>query len=271
MGKGSKPLLVSLLNCLYEAQDTTLCKYVLECKRKVFFLDELHHSRSSTKFKLSLSFITLLSQDCLSIGYFLAFIAMSYKEKFRVDLGGCSLGDTGIKIIMQSLCRSLELHSEITGHLVMYIGNNQITKEGVLHIIETMRTTRALRWLDLKNNSICDEGLRCIMEALETKISLFKLNMSGCSLRITEENGPLLTKMLQRNKSLRKLDLSCNKAISDNQASFIIEGLKKNTTLKKFCLRVVTSQKNTFISPLNFSLIIHTRILQQLNRFLSIL
>ena len=46
-----------------------------------------------------------------------------------------------------------------------------------------------------------------------------------------KENGPTLTEMLQRNKTLRKHDLSLNEAISDNQTSFIIEGLEKNTTL----------------------------------------
>jgi Ran GTPase-activating protein (RanGAP) involved in mRNA processing and transport len=57
--------------------------------------------------------------------------------------------------------------------------------------------------------------------------------LGECRLRITEENGPVLTEMpLQRNNTLRELDLSFNEAISDNAASFIAEGLKKNTILK---------------------------------------
>ena len=73
-------------------------------------------------------------------------------------------------------------------------------------------------------------------EALITNTSLIKLNLGVCSLRITEESGPKLTEMLQRNKFLRKLDLSVNKDITDIQASFIVEGLRRNTTLKKMFL-----------------------------------
>ena len=45
--KGSRPLICSLLNCLYEAQDTDLCKYIGEQLRdKMPFLDKLHGSES---------------------------------------------------------------------------------------------------------------------------------------------------------------------------------------------------------------------------------
>ena len=215
----SKDLLVSLLNCLYEAQDTDLCKYVgvqlvspLLCKD---FISELNFS-----------YISLLPHDCLSIGYFLASIAISYKGRFSVYLRECSLRDAGIKILMQSLCRSLDPHNEITGHLHMHIGSNEITGVGASYIAEALRTTRALRKLDLWGNSIGDKGLQYIAEALTTNTSLIEL-----SLRITEENayGPALTEMLQQNKTLRAFYLS---DISHSAASFIIEGLKKNTTLK---------------------------------------
>ena len=127
-------------------------------------------------------------------------------------------------------------YSEITGHLNMYIHFNSITVEGAFHIAEALRTTRVLRKLNIGHfgiaNPIGDKGLQYIAEALTTNTSLTVLKMWRCSLRITERNGPTLTEMLQRNRTLRKLDLSWNEAISDNAASFIIEGLKKNTTLK---------------------------------------
>ena len=218
---------------MYEAQDTALCKYVgKQLKVNVPFFDKLVDTDS----ELDLHSVSLLPQDCLSIGYFLASIAVSYKGKFTVYLHSCSLGDAGIKILTQSLCRSLDPHSEITGHLDMYIGSNEITGEGASYIAEALRTTRAMWKLYLRGNPISDNGLQYITEAMTANLSLIELDLSGCSLRITEENGPTLTQMLQRNKTLRKLDLSDNKAILDNQASFIIEGLKKNTTLKKLLL-----------------------------------
>ena len=226
--KGSWALLVSLLNCLYEAQDAALCKYVGE---------QLRAKVAGSGSELNLRGVSLLPQDCLSIGYFLGSIAVSYKGEFKVYLELCSLGDVGIKILMQSLCRSLDPHSEITGHLSVYLGSNEITKEGASYVAEVLRTTRALRKLYLWYNSIGDKGLQYIAEALTTNTSLIKLSLELCSLRITEENSPTLTELLQKNKTLRELDLSGNMAISDNQASFIIEGLKKNTTLKTLYLR----------------------------------
>ena len=231
--KGSRVLLVSLLNCLYEAQDTALCKYVGEQLRtKIPILDKLNDAAV----ELNLRYVSLLPQDCLSIGYFLAFIAVSYKGEFKVNLTSCSLGNVGIKILMQSLCRSLDPHCEITGRLSVDLFDNEITDVGVSYIAEVLGTTRALRKLSLWCNPIDDKGLQYIAEALTTNTSLIRLSQSNCSLRITEENGPTLTEMLQRNKTLRDLDLSFNIAISDNQASFIIEGLKKNTTLKRLSL-----------------------------------
>ena len=174
----------------------------------------------------------LLPQDCLSIGYFLASIAISYEGRFTISLGHCSLGDTGIKILMQSLCRSLDPHSEITSYLDMYISYNEMTGEGASYIAEALRTTRALIKLKLWGSPIGDKGLQYIAEAMTTNASRTELILSGCSLRITEENGPTLTEMLQRNKTLRKLNLSYNETISDNQASYFI-GVSRRTPLSK--------------------------------------
>ena len=229
--KDSKDLLaiVSLLNCLYEAQDTELCKYVGEQLRdnlSLFHRSSVTESGSEVQYIFKVS---LLPQDCLSIGYFLASIAISYKSRFSVDFSYCSLCDTGIKILMQNLCRSLDPHSEITGHLDIDINHNEITGVGASYIAEALRSTRALRKLDLHWNPIGDKGLLYIAGALIINTSLTELSMRRCSLRITEESGPALTEMLQRNKTLEDFNLSHNEAIS---ASFIIEGLKKNTTLK---------------------------------------
>ena len=147
--RNSKTLLISLLNCLFEAQDTALCKCVGEQLRdELSLLDIL----DSSEIELNIRYVSLLLQDCLSIGYFLASIAVSYKGKFTVNLASCSLGDTGIKILMQSLCRSLDPHRVITGHLDMCFGGNEITQEGASYIAEVLKTTRALRKLNLRVN-----------------------------------------------------------------------------------------------------------------------
>ena len=245
--KNSKALLISLLNCVYEAQDTELCRYVgVQLSNKLTFWSVS---------ELDLHSMSLLPQDCFSIGYFLASVAISFKGKFSVDLKFCCLSDTGIKILMQNLCRNMDPHSEITGQLDMDIGLNGITGEGASYIAEALRTTRALRKLNLWDNPIGDKGLHYMAEALTTNTTLTELSLGECGLGITAESGQALTEMLQKNKTLRELDLSFNEVISDDAESYITEGLKKNTTLKtlnlNFCsitgegVRLIQSSTST--------------------------
>ena len=179
--KNSKALLISLLNCVYEAQDTELCRYV-----GVQLSDKLTFWSVS---ELDLHSMSLLPQDCFSIGYFLASIAISFKGKFSVDLKFCCLSDTGIKILMQNLCRNMDPHSEITGQLDMDIGLNGITGEGASYIAEALRTTRALRKLNLWDNPIGDKGLHYMAEALTTNTTLTELSLGECGLGITAESA----------------------------------------------------------------------------------
>ena len=228
-------LLVSLLNCLYEAQDVSLCKYVAnELRSSVPFIDRFGKYGND----LDLCLHLLVPRDCLSIGYFLACVVISFRGEFKVTLHGCTLEDIGIKILMQSLCRTLDAHQSDcrTGQLKLYFSSNKISNEGVLYIADVLKSTSALKKLSLSDNSISDGGLLTIAEALTNNTSLVKLKLSWNSLWITERNGTALAKLLQHNKTLATLDLSYNSAVSDAQISFILEGLNKNTTLKRLRL-----------------------------------
>ena len=89
---------LSLLNCLYEAQDSSLCELVvgylgpkMHPFAKVFFSE--HGS------KLNFCSTTLSPADCLSIGYFL-----KYAYSFDVDLSYCDMKDDGcIMLFIQKL------------------------------------------------------------------------------------------------------------------------------------------------------------------------
>ena len=226
--KGSDTLLVSLLNCLHEAQDISLCKYVGEQLRdKLSFIERL----SGADTEIGLYNISLLPRDCLSIGYFMASIAISYNGRFRISLGSCSFEDTGTKILMQSFCRNLIPYSasKITGHISLCLDHNEITEKGVSYIAEALKTTTALTKLDLWGNAIGDKGLLFLTDALITNTSLSTLDLYKCGLKITKENGPILIEMLQRNQTLGQIHLSFSSAITDSEVAFIIEGLKENT------------------------------------------
>ena len=88
MVKESKTVLVSILNSLYEAQDTSLCLYISH------LLDG----------RLDLNDTSLSHADCISIGYFLSCIlTASSTEDFKVFLGDCSLDDLHIDLMMKEL------------------------------------------------------------------------------------------------------------------------------------------------------------------------
>ena len=81
LGHKSQPLLLSLLHCLFEAQDETLCQLVAkELKRELRGLQN----------------ISLSPADCLSVGYFL-----THCRQFTVHLLGCFMGADGCKALFR--------------------------------------------------------------------------------------------------------------------------------------------------------------------------
>ena len=107
-----KPLLVSLLHCLYEAQDPSLCQFVV---------NQLGGS-------LNLYSSNLLTPvDCLAIGYFLSSITLttSNNKVFTVNLNSCSLGDAGTKSLMRSISRHIDPHSTVNTHLDLLLEENK--------------------------------------------------------------------------------------------------------------------------------------------------
>ena len=73
-------LLLSLLYCLFEAQDSSLCRLVV----------------SHLESKLNLTGTTLNLADCLSVQYFL-----TYLKDFNIDLTSCSIDADKCKILFR--------------------------------------------------------------------------------------------------------------------------------------------------------------------------
>ena len=220
----SKPKLVQLLRCLYEAQDKSLYHFVAEQNRR-----------------LSLSYTSLSPLDCLSIGYF---ISLSSSDVGReAYLSNCQIGDSGVKYLTKFMCESSSpiSHTQKTSPtrtsspgLKLYLSFNGIHEDGAASIAKVLQSdSSVITLLDLYRNPIGGRGLQFIAKALITNTSLVKLDLSDCSLVISEENGPVVTEMLNKNKTLKTLDLSNNKSImlSQTSLSYIAEGLIINTAL----------------------------------------
>ena len=220
------PLLVSLLNCLFEAQDPSLCQFVAE---------QLYYR------SLDLHWTTLTPLDCLSVGYFLSCVCVTTRGEFTVDLRYCNIDDHKCGFLTRYLCRCPAPNCTATGWLHIGLEENKISERGAQHIADVLQNTSIVHSLTLgdlptdSENTIREFGLKCILESLLTNCSLVTLDLRGFFL-ITQESGPILCQMLQRNSTLTQLNLIYTSGVSDTGAFFIAEGLKLNTSLRTLWL-----------------------------------
>ena len=212
-GKYNRRLLVSLLHCLYEAQDPSLCQFVAE---------QLGN-------ELNLIGTSLTPVDSLAIGYFLSSVSLttSNTKEFNVHLYNCSLGDAGTKSLMQSICRSIDPHSTVNTHLYMSLGNNEIHEEGASHISEVLNSTSIVSTLVLDDNPIGDKGLQTIFDALKQNKTLKVLNVYNCGM--TDTGVASLVDVLHTNNTLERLYIRGNDAITENGLTCLVEPLSRHS------------------------------------------
>ena len=209
-----------LLHCLQEAQNPSLCLQVLV--EEPFFFSHLEDSVSPL--------------ELLSIGYCISI--SNNDEVLSVSLFKHNIGDDGVKHLTKYLCDGSSHYSvtqganpkQLTGW-EFDMESNDIHDEGAAYIAKVLQSSHVMNSLDLHHNKIGGRGLQSICQALITNTSLVELNLSTCKLVISEENGPVVSEMLQRNKTLEVLKLSDNPDISDTGIFYIAEGLQKNTSL----------------------------------------
>ena len=202
----SKPLLVSLLHCLYEARDPALCLYVAE----------------RLQFRLDLSETSLSPLDCLSVSFFLS--SLTGKET-NVDLYHCNIGDHGAKCLSKYLLADslVEYVSKVTIDLAI----NEIYKGGASHVAGMLYY---FEHLYLSNNPIGDTGASLISEAIRETATLKTLVLHDCD--IVSRGAKHLSRALAQNSSLEKLDISWN-SIGDEGISHVAEALKQSEQLKE--------------------------------------
>ena len=215
----SKRRLISLLHCLYEAEDPSLCQFVAEQLKGSLYLPQT----------------TLSPLDCLSVGYFLSLVSPPSRGMFRANFDHCQIGDQGCKFLTRGLCKCLNTHSTVSTRLHLYMPANDIHEEGAQHIAELLTNPIDVQSLNLFSDRIGAEGLKSICEALVTNTSLTELSLSNCSIEISEDNGPALAEMLRRNNTLKVLDLSAN-SLTDTVCHYISSVLEENTSLRELNL-----------------------------------
>ena len=225
--EGYSPKLLSLLHCLHEAQNDTLCQRLAKELSGVLYLFGMR----------------LNPLDSFAIGYLLSNICISIKlhkgltsidGEFRVDLDNCRMGNQGCKSLTKGVRKYLNGDCAITSRAILELAGNTLTDEGVVYVAELLSETNIVSKLTLghtlSGNRIESKGLQLISSALIMNTSLTELDLSNCSFPITTENGPVLEMMLKRNSSLKCL-LFRNTHMSDAGVMYIANGLADNKAI----------------------------------------
>ena len=215
--KEDKILMISLLHCLYEAQDPSLCESVAQ---------QLQH-------ELNLRYTTLTPSDCLCIGYFLAHVCkMQDAGEFNVYLRDCSIDDQGCKYLVSGLNKCLDTHSAVTTLLNLYMSRNAISHHGVHHF-STLLKIGCIYYLDLAYNNPSEQNtihssIDTFAEQLKNNTTLITLWLHGCGLNSL--SGENLSKALTTNKHLKILSISDN-ALCDDGIQHLAHALRANQGL----------------------------------------
>ena len=220
--KEDKVLMLSLIHCLYEAQDPSLCESVAQ---------QLQHG-------LDLSNTTLTPSDCLCIGYFLAHVCKMAADEFKVFLSECSIGDQGCKYLVSGLHKCLDTHSAVTTLLNIDMSFNDISHHGLHHLF-TLLNIGCIDYLDLTYNNLLSEQdsihatIDTFTEQLKYNTTLKTLWLQGCGL--TSLSAKSLAEALTTNKYLENLSVGDN-ALCDDGIQHLAHALRVNQGLKEIYL-----------------------------------
>jgi hypothetical protein len=205
----SKPLLVSLLHCLHEAQDPALCLYVAE----------------RLEYKLFLENSNLKQKDVLSIARMLYLLEHLYMSHNRI-------GDTGASLISEAVRETATLKT-----LILY--NCGITSRGAEDLSRALAQNSSLEKLDIGWNSVGDEGISHVAEALKQNKQLKELWISKCGM--TDKGAASLASALTVNTSLKMLNIgeSNGPLLTEGGLSAIADSLANKSMFVKLTIPYV--------------------------------
>ena len=250
----SKSLLLSLLHCLYEAQDQEICWFVAD---KIKQQGELKFEQTR-----------LVSADYLSLGHFLSCLYTNDSKDFRfpVCLSEQLKSERELRLLMKGLSASHKLHCTPYGCVVLDLSTNstigslfwanslatnisivdldlsscslQITDQNGPNFVNMLKENQVLKSLNLSNNPELGElALLYIAKGLQCNTSLVQLNLSSCAWTVTDRSEQALGEMLKTNTTLKSLKMSGNTSLGDTGVKCIGKGISANTTLVLLNLR----------------------------------
>ena len=202
--------------------------------------------------------------DCFVLGYCVSHSNCTWK----IDLGYCHIGDEGVEMLVRG---AVEEDTNCTGGISKIIlRRNNITTEGVKHLLKIPRKLNNLGTLNLHFNDLNSEscvtlshliphmphlkeldlshnrgigpgGTVLLIRSLTAQNSLEKLNLYFTAIGV--EDCRALSELLSSSTSLK--DLKVGFRLPPEGVELIISGLRHNTTLKQLCV------EHSHLSPQN--------------------
>ena len=240
--KSSKLSLLSYIRCFFEAQihDQSLYEKII----------------LRLNATLDLSQVNLSPLDCMSVGYFLAFVLRNSRE-LSVDLTACSIDDHSLCLMIEELSKHAGAHpadalhgvikltmmeNNIGGDILAYTYDpqasttkTQLDTKGVESLARALAVNRSLKMLNIFNNIIGDKGVAFISTALKTNKTLKVLFVGGSN--ITDEGALSLAGALP-NSSMEYCRLYWTSTHPDNTLKKIGESVRKTRTLRTLYLEM---------------------------------
>lgn len=185
--------------------------------------DKIDHYAESKN--INLTFQKLTDQDMGIV----ATDAIARKACKRLDLSENEITSAGFSILAKALRNNTTLES-------LSVAANRLSDDAVATLIDPLTESRLiLTELGLGINKITDVGAEYLAEILKVNRTLISLGLN--KNEIGDRGAQALLKVLtSTNRSLRMLNLSFNKSITDASVEFCVNMLNENTTMEELYL-----------------------------------
>ena len=139
---------------------------------------------------------------------------------WSLEISKNNIRDNGLSKILNSIPSTF---------VRLMASNCNLTCNGAEYIGETLRTNKMLKHLKISSNHIGDDGISAIASGItsNTSTALIELNISSCGFH--SKGTKSIADVLERNKTLKSLDIS-NNHIGDDGISAIACDITSNTS-----------------------------------------
>ena len=223
----SQIFLVTLLNCIFEAQ-------IHNCS---FF----HQMLLALKSEVDLSDISLSPMDCPSVLYFLSSIRTVARGQVGLNISGCSIDDQCLGMLLGISTD----HSETSSTLgvlesvkTLQVQWNEYTDTGIAYIARALISNSTMKKLCVGGDSVTDMGLVPLLEILPRLRSLEKLE--------------LFWSLSHPDESLKKIGECVGRSTLKRLQLFSFPSLQSEEAVKEWVQSVVVGG-NSLIRSLEYS------------------